>query len=191
MTAIVALEHEGKVWMGCDSAAIATGSYDLMLRHVNDPKIIAFPEHDLIIGCSGMNRLVSLIADKFIPPDDEETADQPKRVYACAVRDALRELFEGQGGIENDKPSTVDGYCLIGYQGVVWEMDSQFALTQPADAFAAIGCGNAFALGAMYGLRHAPEPYEAMDPEYMIEAALEAAERFSAGVRGPFVIKAV
>lgn len=191
MTAIVALEHEGKVWMGCDSAAIATGSYDLMLRHVSDPKIIAFPEHDLIIGCSGMNRLVSLIADKFTPPDDEETADQPKRVYASAVRDALRDLFESEGGIENDKPSSVDGYCLIGYQGTVWEMDSQFALTKPADAFAAIGCGNAFALGAMYGLEYMRKVDETVTPEYMIEVALEAAERFSAGVRGPFVIKKV
>lgn len=45
----------------------------------------------------------------------------------------------------------------------------------------AVGCGDQIARGALYGTQMQP-------PKERIRIALEAAERFSAGVRGPFII---
>jgi ATP-dependent protease HslVU (ClpYQ) peptidase subunit len=59
-------------------------------------------------------------------------------------------------------------------------MFSDYQIARPGDEFAAVGCGEDIALGAMYATRHLP-------PAKRIEMALEAAERFSAGVRGPFI----
>ena len=52
------------------------------------------------------------------------------------------------------------------------------------DPFYAVGCADNIALGAMYATQG-----KGMNPEERVRLALQAAERYSAGVRGPFAIE--
>lgn len=71
----------------------------------------------------------------------------------------------------------------MGYHGKLYEVGSDYQVGIPADGYAAVGCGDCFALGALHGARGSPAA--------RIRAALEAAAHFSAGVRGPFVIESL
>ena len=62
--------------------------------------------------------------------------------------------------------------------------NGDFQVGELHDPFAAVGCGMDLAHGALYALRDSD-----LDPESKVRLALEAAERFSAGVRRPFVIE--
>jgi hypothetical protein len=58
------------------------------------------------------------------------------------------------------------------------------ARTAAATVFRACGCGEAYAIGAMYAT-------PGMAPRDRVALALRAAEENSAGVRGPFVIESI
>ncbi|MEO3924086.1 hypothetical protein ABGB07_09550 [Micromonosporaceae bacterium B7E4] len=47
-----------------------------------------------------------------------------------------------------------------------------------------MGCGSEIALGALFATART-----SMSPKRRVTVALEAAERFSAGVRGPFLVE--
>jgi hypothetical protein len=53
---------------------------------------------------------------------------------------------------------------------------------EPAEGFAAVGCGYAEALGALWVERH-------KKPRHRAVTALDAAVHLNAGVRGPFVVE--
>lgn len=187
MTAIVALEHKGKVWMGCDSAG--SRDWDLRLRSEDDCKII---ERDgWLIGVSGVSRWLSLLKSKFAPPVAEAVPTAYEETYALvsAAVESMYQLAKQYDLVNDDK--MIDAAMLIAYRGAVWIVDAGFGLVHHSYPFAAIGCGDQVALGTLYGLQNAPEPYEPADAEYVITTALEAAEQFSAGVRAPFVIRSV
>jgi hypothetical protein len=57
---------------------------------------------------------------------------------------------------------------------------SDFQVGEPDDDFAAVGCGDDVAHGAMYATY-------GRTPRARLHTAMMAAERFSNGVRGPFV----
>lgn len=201
MTCIVALARNGAVVMGCDSASLTEGSWDMTLRHTDDPKIVAYDDIPLLIGAAGTTRLNSLLRDHFTPPappirdgvyasiEAFEQAHPPRR-YVAEVVEAIKTLCTEYGLLSNDKPAQIDGCLLIGYQGKVYRVSGEFALNEPLEGFAATGCGEQPALGSLYtsvymdwgGLTSA---------EHMVGMALAAAERFSAGVSAPFVIRTV
>jgi hypothetical protein len=57
-----------------------------------------------------------------------------------------------------------------------------YQVAKAADGFAAVGCGDQIALGALFATAGA-----GLSPRRRVLSALAAAERFNAGVRGPFV----
>lgn len=186
MTAIVAVAHGGKVIMGCDSAG--TRDWDLRVRAAGDCKIIKFSmmQGAVLVGVSGIARWLSLLKDKFEIPamtfDPRKATDRESRAYVAAVVDAMHALAKEHDLIGDDK--AIDAGMLIGFGGMVWIVDSQFGLIEHAPGYAAIGCGDQVALGALYVTATQSE----YTPHRMVTEALEAAEAFSAGVRGPFVV---
>src|ERR1019366_6351782 len=74
------------------------------------------------------------------------------------------------------------GTFLVGTHGRLFEVSSDYQIGEPADPYAAVGCGSEVALGALHATGGSK-----MTPHQRLEAALAAAERFSNGVRGPFV----
>ena len=69
----------------------------------------------------------------------------------------------------------------MGTHGRLFFVSADYQVGEPADPYAAVGCGDGYALGAL----HATEGGR-MAPQRRLDAALAAAERFSNGVRGPF-----
>lgn len=115
-----------------------------------------------------------------IPDHDPRVPDDTYMVttFVNAVRDCLK----AHGWAENEKGQEVGGCFLVGYKGRLYEIESDYQVGIPLDNFAAIGCGDQIARGALFASAH-------LSGGDRILMALKAAERHSAGVRAPFVIE--
>ena len=176
MTAIVGLVHKGKVWMGSDSAGVA----GLSLQIRRDPKLFASGE--FVIGYTSSFRMGQLLRFYLKPERSQENQDGFEymvRVFIPAVREVARE----HGFLKVDNGREELGTFLVGRRGTLYLVQNDLQVAELATPYAACGCGNDLALGAMY----ATESLK-MAPRKRIETALKAAEAFSAGVRGPFTI---
>jgi len=178
MTAIAALVDEvGVIWMGGDSAGVTADTLRLSVR--KDEKI--FMNGPMLLGFSSSYRMGNLLHYTFILPQQPE--GMPDDCYMNTLFiDAVRECFKNGGftRIENEQES--GGSFIIGYKNTLYEIDSDFQVAIPTDLFVAVGCGADLCLGSLYSTIGQP-------PEDRIKIALNAAERFSAGVRQPFIIK--
>ena len=176
MTAIVAIVHKGKTWMGGDSAA--TNSWG-EISSVVDPKV--FLKGIFIIGVAGSPRVGNLLLHKFVPP--EPHTDSVSEYMVTDFVDAMRECLKN-GGIasnENNVEST-PAEMLVGVAGHLFSvMGWDFQVTSPACGYEAIGTGGAYALGSLFSTQK-------RSPQARIQLALEAAQQHMASVRGPFFI---
>lgn len=183
MTAIAGLVSGGKVWIGGDSAA--TNSW-LMQTIRDDPKV--FRVGEFLFGTAGSIRMKNVLRYSFSPP----TPTEGNTEVAYFVRQfipALRTEYRNAGIIEADKGvDSICGEMLIGWRSGLYFMQSdlQIAKASKASCFHAIGCGGDLSLGSLFTTEGTK-----LKPEERITKALQAAERFSAGVRGPFTIESV
>ena len=94
--------------------------------------------------------------------------------------DAVRECLKAGGYASKEKETEQGGTFLVGYSGHLFTVDSDYQVGIPEDGFAAVGSGQDIALGALFATQGQDDPRE------RVLTALRAAERFNAGVRGPF-----
>lgn len=94
---------------------------------------------------------------------------------------AVRSCLKKGGYAKTDNGVETGGTFLVGVSGRLYCVESDYQVGRAADGFAAVGCGSDIALGAMYAT-HCHR-----DADHRVRLALEAAERHSAGVRGPFL----
>lgn len=179
MTAIVGLVHDNTVYLGGDSAGVA--GYSLTVRA--DAKV--FTTGPYVMGFTSSFRMGQLLRYSFKPPKwmdqgVEETRDVP-RFMATTFVDAVRETLKTGGWLKKDSEREDGGTFLVGAAGRLFEIHDDFQVGEAADGYAAVGCGDDIALGALYATARSR-----MKPQRRVRLALEAAERFSAGVRGPF-----
>lgn len=173
MTVIVGLVHEGKVYMGGDSAGVA--GMDLCVRA--DAKV--FRNGPFLMGFTSSFRMGQLLRYAFSPPQRHPDTD----IYAYMVTsfvDAVRNCLKSGGYAKTEAGEESGGYFLVGYQGRLFMIADDYQVAETVDGYAAVGCGESFALGSFYAST-------GQSPEQRIRTALEAAERHSAGVRAPFV----
>lgn len=176
MTCVAALVYGDTIFMGADSAGV-DGGFNLTVRA--DQKV--FINGDYIIGFTSSFRMGQLLRYSFKPPkfrpDEKELYEFMVTNFVDAVRKCLKE-----GGYVQVKDGEEAGGCfLVGTQGRLFQIESDFQVGESMQTFDAVGCGRAYALGA-FSATHA------MDPEKRVRLALEIAEKWSAGVRGPFII---
>ena len=93
--------------------------------------------------------------------------------------DTARKCFRDNGF--GDKEATAGGTFLVGYNGKLYTINSDYQVGIPADTFDAVGSGSDLALGAMFATKN-------LEPVKRIKLALEAASTFNAGVAPPFRI---
>lgn len=172
MTCIVGIAHQGKVIIGADSAG--TGGYDQRIRL--DRKV--FKNGEMIFGFTSSFRMGQLLEFNLTPPPITE-GQEP---YAYAVRSlvpAIRQCFK-DGGFASMKDGREEGgVFLVGFRGHLLTIYSDYQVGEDIDGFAAVGCGESYALGAMYAMPN-------HEPMARLQAGLDAAAKFSAGVAGPF-----
>lgn len=177
MTCIVGLIEDGKVYMGGDSAVTTYVVQSLALKKV-------FRLADCVIGCAGSLRILNLLAYAFsIPAQPEEVSVEC--YFTTLFVDALRALLKEAGSVtkQNEKEENL-GYFLVGYQGRLFQISSDYSVMEVTDNFNTIGSGHEVALGALYATKDM-----SMQPQKRIELALQAASHFCSGVNGPFHVE--
>ncbi len=186
MTAIVGFADGQSVWIGGDSAGVA--GHQLSVRA--DEKV--FKVGEFLVGFTSSFRMGQLLRHGWVPPlpnvvrNGERIVDQDVSEFlATKFIDAVRARLKEGGFAERDKEVERGGYFVLGFRGRLFSVMSDYQVAEFADPYAAAGCGEDIALGAMFATR------EMKDPEARIRIALEAAERHSAYVRGPFVVKSI
>lgn len=178
MTCIVGLAESGAVYIGGDSAGVDS-RYALGVRA--DRKV--FRNGDYIMGFTSSFRMGQLLQHSFKPPKRHPDTD----IYAFMVTefvDGVRQCLKDGGYATKEKEAEQGGSFLVGYQGRLFIVHGDYQVADPADGFGALGCGDLIALGSMHSTR-------VMEPKFRVLTALEAAERFSAGVRAPFHIERI
>ncbi len=176
MTCIVGCVESGKVIIGGDSAGV-DGSYNLSVR--SDVKV--FRNGPMIMGFTSSFRMGQLLRYAFQPPQRHPDTDVYQYMVTTFV-DAVRDCLKRGGYARQDAGEESGGFFLVGYAGRLFEIQSDYEVAEVSDGFMAVGCGAPIALGAMYATMGRPG-------RERITTALCAAERLSAGVRGPYTIE--
>jgi ATP-dependent protease HslVU (ClpYQ) peptidase subunit len=173
MTCIVGIAHEGKVILGADSAGV-NGWLDRRIR--GDRKV--FTNGHLVFGFTSSFRMGQLLEHALTPPPVQE-GQEP---YAYAVKSlipAIRETMRAGGWMKTENGRDEGGVFLVGFRGHLFSIHGDFQVGESIERYEAVGCGDAYAMGAMHAARDLP-------PKERLTAGLEAAAKFSAGVAGPF-----
>lgn len=172
MTCIVGIAHDGVVTLGADSAG--TSGYDRTIR--KDRKV--FTNGQLIFGFTSSFRMGQLLEFHLSPPPINEGQE----AYNYAVKSlipAIRLTLSDGGWAGKNNGRDEGGVFLVGFRGRLFRIDSDFQVGESIAGVESVGCGEAYALGAMHALREA-------EPMVRLQAGLDAAALFSAGVAGPF-----
>jgi ATP-dependent protease HslVU (ClpYQ) peptidase subunit len=175
VTCIVGLVHDTNIIMGGDAAGVS--GTDLIQR--KDGKV--FINGSCIMGFTSSFRMGQLLRYRLKIPAQKEEQDLFDFMVNDFV-DAVRDCLKTGGFAEKDKERESGGTFLVGYAGRLFEISSDFQVGESIDNFASCGCGSNYALGAMFATSGTA------NPRHRVEAALKAAEHFSAAVRSPFTI---
>lgn len=188
MTCIAGLEHEGRVYIGGDSAGVS--GWSLTVRA--DGKVFTdrtrsskhAPSVDYVVGFTTSFRMGQLIRYCFEAPPLAGTEDIAEWLVTSFVPE-LRRVFGKHGYEKSDNGRVEGGDFLIGLRGELHRISSDFQMGRAAAGFDAVGCGGDIAVGALYTATRAGRT---ADPRESVLGALEAAEALNAGVRSPFVL---
>ena len=173
MTCIVGLVSDGEVYLGCDS--FGADQYSGMSR--KDLKI--FKNGDSLVGFTTSFRMGQLLQFQAKFPARRADQDLFEFMVVDYIEEARRCLK--QGGFSKKINEVEEAGCfLVGLEGRLFVIESDYQVGEPLCGFDAIGCGRQLALGALAATR-AQE-----DPVARVATALRAAAEFSTGVRGPF-----
>jgi ATP-dependent protease HslVU (ClpYQ) peptidase subunit len=173
VTAIVGLVDSGRVYIGGDSAGVA--GHSLTVRA--DAKV--FRNGAYLFGFTTsfrMGQLIRYSLEAPVPVGDLEG------FMATTFIDAVRTCLKDGGWARKDSDREEGGTFLVGAAGRLFAVYEDYQVAEAADGYAAVGCGSDIALGALYASARTRTP-----AGKRVALALEAAERFSAGVRGPFI----
>lgn len=173
MTCIAAVAHDGKVYMGGDSAGV--GGYDLTVRA--DVKV--FRKGPYVMGFTSSFRMGQLLRHSLKAP---APAGHIERFMCTTFVDAVRDCLKAGGFAASHHETESGGTFLVGVAGRLFQVDSDYQVGESRDRYDAVGCGAGYALGVL----HLSGRQGLLEPRARVRLALEAAAHHSAGVRGPF-----
>ena len=181
MTCIIGLVDDGRVFIGGDSAGVA----DYALTVQADEKV--FKRGPFVFGFTDSFRMGQLL--RYALPIDKEKMPRADDVEGLSgwmrtdFIDSVRKCLREGGFATLDNGREWGGTFLVGIYGRLFRVGTGFDVLEGADPFEAVGCGFQLAIGSM-----ATSKGRATS---RVKKALEVSERFSAGVRGPFVVVSV
>jgi ATP-dependent protease HslVU (ClpYQ) peptidase subunit len=175
MTCIVGVETDSGVWIGGDSAAVS-GWITVSTR---EPKV--FANGDYLIGFTTSFRMGQLLRFADLPKPLDRSGEDLLRFMCTEFVDAVRTLFKDGGFAQKDSEQEKGGTFLVGVNGTLLTVDSNYMIGRNQEGYAACGSGWEVALGALHATLR-------LSPERRVRKALEAAAHHSGGVRAPFTI---
>lgn len=178
MTAIVGLAEGRAVHIGGDSAGVS--GLSLVVRR--DRKV--FQRGRYLFGFTTSFRMGQLIHYAMdVPKPVKRGLDE---FMATTFVDAIRDCLKKGGWARKENDREEGGCFLVGVRGRLYTVYDDYQVARAADGFAAAGCGHDIAVGALFASSGG-----SLRPRQRVRLALRAAERFSAGVRGPFVVRSL
>lgn len=179
MTCVVGLKTPTTIIVGADSAGV--GGWDLRIRA--DEKV--FRTGPYLIGYSSSFRMGQLLRYSLLShlAPLEEQNELLFRYMVTLFVDGVRQCLKDGGYAEKHDEREEGGQFIVGVRDRLFVVDRDYQVEEFADPYAAVGCGAPYALGSL----HATDE-SALPASIRVQRALEAAERFSSGVRGPFVL---
>ncbi len=175
MTCIAGLVHEGRVFIGGDSAGVS----GLDIHSRKDAK--TFKNGEFVFGFTSSFRMGQLLRYSLSPPKRHPDKDVMNFMVTEFI-DAVRACLKAGGYARRDSEVEQAGTFLVGYQGRLFRIADDYQVGESNNGYDACGCGEPFARGALFS-------NAALAPMERITQALQAAEEHSAGVRGPFHIE--
>lgn len=177
MTCIAGVADKGKVWIGADSAGVS--ELDIQVR--GDEKV--FVNGPFLMGFCGSFRARDLARYAFKPSLQQGDQNDIEYLVTTFIDEFRNVLIDG--GMKNEEERLeLDGAFLLGYKGELYCIEGDFQVGWCSVNFNAVGCGAPYALGAL-------DATAAQTPARRVRSALEAAQRWSAGVRGPFMVLSI
>ena len=172
MTCIVGIEQDGKVFIGGDSSASTQETMNL----TSIEKV--FRNGRFVIGFTSSFRMGQILRYGIDFPI-AEVYDEAYMVrqFVETVRVRFREL--GFSKIESNEET--GGDFLVGVDGKIWHVSSDFQVNRYRDGLYAIGSGATYALGAMKAL-------DAIETVERLTKALEISAYYSPWVKPPFIV---
>src|SRR3972149_571103 len=140
------------------------------MRIVITPKV--FRKQSLLIGYTWSFRMGQIIQ---YAPNLPELSEHPSN-YAYLIESFvpfIRSAFKDAGNLKIEDSVEEGGVFLVGIRGEIYEIQSDFSAYRAIDGFMAIGCGFAYALGALRILKNNGKTDE--DPQLAVGLALETA----------------
>src|SRR5688500_17161460 len=174
MTCIVGFVEGGTVWMGADSAGVS--GWDLTVRA--DQKV--FRNGHMLFGFTTSFRMGQLLRYALTVPYHDPSVDV-QCYMATTFINAVRQCLKDHGYAKKENEQESGGAFLVAYKGQLFNVGSDYQVGMPLDGYDACGCGDQVARGALFAA-------SGITGRARAEIALKAAERCSAGVRGPFEI---
>ena len=175
MTCVIGLEENGVAYIGADSAAVS-GQHDI--RATSIPKV--FYNGDKVVGYTSSFRMGQILQFMSMPVGDPSDEYMVTR-FAEAVREELK--TKGYSTIKENEES--GGEFIVAVNGCLYTVESDYQVQRYNDGLSIIGCGYAYAYGAMMALSN-------LQPEKRILEALRITAYYSSGVCAPFsVLKSV
>lgn len=163
------------MWIGGDSAGVS--GYSLTVRA--DRKV--FRNGPMIFGFTSSFRMGQLLRYTLKVPHYEPEIDV-ERYMSTVFIEAVRQCLKEHGWSKKTNEQETGGTFLVGYKGQLFFIDDDYQVGWSADGWDAVGCGHDLAKGALFASAH-------MTGSDRVHMALSAAERCSAGVRGPFHVE--
>lgn len=173
MTCIVAAieGRDGSIVMGGDSAGVS--GLDVTVRA--DEKV--FTNGAFIMGFTSSFRMGQLLRYALKPPSQEYGQDM-FAFMAINFVDAVRDCLKKGGYAKKENETESAGTFIVGYNGRIFTVHSDYQVSEAQCDFASVGCGESYALGALHVMNKS-----GWSAEIRVRIALEAAARFSGGVR--------
>lgn len=175
MTCIVGLVDDGAVWMGGDAAGVTDDHY-LMLTA--EPKVFVIGAY--MIGYTTSFRMGQILRYQFAPPAPARAKDMMAHMVTAFVP-AMRDSLAAEGWLKSKDGQDEGGEILVGVRGRLFKVEAEFNVMETLAGFEVIGCGISVGRGSLHSTK-------GMAPKLRVHFALEAAEAFTTGVRGPFTI---
>jgi ATP-dependent protease HslVU (ClpYQ) peptidase subunit len=163
MTCIVAIPQRGRVFMAADS--LASGENDCTI--IRSPKLHAIGR--AVVGIAGEFAAVQVTLGVL---------RKDKRLTAASIRSGAV-IERARPLIRERLMKEPEFSLLIGIDGALFYVDCGLGVMEIAEPFFASGSGGPIALGSLHSTEGQPV-------RRRLELALEAAERFSNGVRRPW-----
>lgn len=179
MTCIVGLVHEGKVWIGADSA----GSTEDFTAPRKDPKVFKLGQYG--IAYTESFRMGDILHYGFKPPKFDPNKMPLEKFIRTKFIFAVKGAFVegGYGKIDSSSQTASDkgGCFIVGIAGRLFNIGTDFQVGEYLHSYCADGSGYAYAYGSFFST-------EGLNPKDRVKMALKASAEFTPSVGGPFRI---